>query len=102
MSRGHGIDYRVKDMEMKADRVHEFSVRARQVYDRRWRRRLEAQAQGQFVAIEPDSGDCYLGRTPLEAIDKGKEMHPGKVFHVMKVGAKAAVLLKWADECPTH
>jgi hypothetical protein len=70
------------------------AAKARTIYSQRLKQTLEACCRGQFVAIEVDSGDYFLGSTPLEAIKNGKAKHPEKAFHVMKVGYKAAVLLK--------
>jgi hypothetical protein len=70
------------------------AVQARAIYSRRLKQVLEGCCRGQFVAIEVDSEDYFLGSTPLEAIEKGKAKYPEKAFHVMKVGYKAAVLLK--------
>jgi len=68
--------------------------KARGIYNQQLKGTLEVCCRGQFVAIEVDSGDYFLGATPLEAVKSGKAKYPEKVFHVMKVGYKAAVLLK--------
>ena len=70
------------------------AAKARDIYNERLKENLEGCCRGQFVAVEVDSGDYFLGRSPLEAIMSGKEKHPEKIFHVMKVGYKAAILLK--------
>jgi hypothetical protein len=75
------------------------AVKAREIYNERLKDSLEPCCRGQFVAVEADSGDYFLGSTPLEAINNGKARYPEKVFHVMKVGYKAAILLKrWRQE----
>jgi hypothetical protein len=71
-----------------------FARNARAIYQQRLKQLLEKSAPGQFVAIEVDSGDYFLGATPLEAVTKAKQRYPDRVFHVMKVGAKAVLLLK--------
>ena len=70
------------------------AIKARRIYNEQLKGTLEACCRGQFVAIEADSGDYFLGPTPLEAIKGGKFKYPGRSFHVMKVGYKAAILLK--------
>ncbi len=70
------------------------AAKARKIYNDRLKINLESCCRGQFVAVEADSGDYFLGATPLEAIKSGKKRHPEKQFHVMKVGYKAAILLK--------
>ena len=73
---------------------HNLALQGRRIYSERLRSSLETSAQGQFVAIEVDSGDYFLGATPLEAIDLGEKKYPQKLFHVMKVGSKATFILK--------
>jgi len=70
------------------------ATKARIIYNERLKQSLEASSRGQFAAIEVNSGDCFLGSTPLEAINSGKQRYPEEVFHVMKVGHKAAIKLK--------
>jgi len=38
------------------------------------------------VAIEPDTGDYFLGQSVIEAIEKGRERYPDSVFHVIRIG----------------
>jgi hypothetical protein len=85
----------LKEVKLMGENGHKaLAVKARAIYSQRLKQTLEACCRGQFVAIEVDSGDYFLGSTPLEAIKNGKAKYPEKAFHVMKVGYKAAVLLK--------
>ena len=78
-----------------AERNHKaLAIKARTIYNQQLKGSLETCCRGQFVAIEVDSGDYFLGPTPLEAVKNGKAKYPPKAFHIMKVGYKAAVLLK--------
>ena len=70
------------------------SLRGGEIYDKRLKQTLEPAYRGKFVAIEVDSEDYFLGSTPLEAIDKGKQKYPSKVFFLARVGYRAAFLLK--------
>lgn len=70
------------------------AIKARKIYTERLKQILEPSYKDQFVAVEVDTGDYFLGSTPLEAIKNGKQRYPEKVFHVMKVGYKAAIILK--------
>jgi hypothetical protein len=58
---------------------------ANRIYER-IRAGLEPAHRGEIVAIDPDSGDYFLGRTPLEACDEGHVKHPGKTFVLKRVG----------------
>ena len=64
--------------------------RAKEIYERRLRSRLEADHMGQFVAIEPDSGDFFLGDTFDEAVKLARSKYPSKLSHTIRVGHAAA------------
>jgi hypothetical protein len=55
---------------------------------------LEAQHRGEFVMIEVDSGEYFLGETPQQALGKARAAHPGKAFCLIRVGYRAAHKLK--------
>ncbi len=57
---------------------------------------LEARHQGEYVAIEVDSGAYFLGKTPEEAFAQAEKSCPGKVFYLVRIGYKAAHKLKSA------
>ncbi|MDA0834093.1 MAG: hypothetical protein O2955_06915 [Planctomycetota bacterium] len=65
--------------------------RAEAVYASRLRTILEPDHLNEFVSIEPESGDYYLGKTLSDAITAARTSHPGRLVHTMRVGHKAAV-----------
>jgi hypothetical protein len=67
------------------------SREAKRIYDERLRASLEASHTNAFVAIEPISGDYFLGRTLSEAIGASRMKHPDRLAHALRVGHKAAV-----------
>ncbi|MGE0607811.1 MAG: hypothetical protein AB7O62_12025 [Pirellulales bacterium] len=64
---------------------------ARQIYESRLRESLERSHKDQFVAIEPVSGDYFLGATLSEAIGAARARHPDRLAHALRVGHRAAV-----------
>jgi hypothetical protein len=75
----------------------ELAHRAEQVYEQGLKAQLEAAHRDEFVAIEPDSGDYFLGRTLSEAAQALRKAHPGRRGFVMRVGHRAAVHIgAWA------
>lgn len=46
--------------------------------------------EGRLAAIEPLSGDYFLGDTLLAAIRQGRKKYPGAIFYVVRVGRPAA------------
>jgi len=65
--------------------------RAEAIYDARLKSILEPDHNHEFVAIEPDSGDYFLGQTLSQAIGLSRKSHPDKLAHAMRVGHKAAL-----------
>jgi hypothetical protein len=64
---------------------------AEQLYESRLRAQLEPTHRDEFVAIEPESGDFFLGRTLSEAIGAARKAHPDRLAHAMRVGHAAAL-----------
>ncbi len=71
--------------------VEEFVRRAEDVYATRWRAILEPEHVDKFVAIEPDSGEYFLGKTLSEAMAAARRAYPDRLAHAMRVGHKAAL-----------
>ena len=69
----------------------ELTKQAKQIYSTRLRAPLEPNQRGMFVAIEPKSGDYYLGRSLSEAIQNARETHPNRRPFVMRVGERTAI-----------
>lgn len=61
------------------------------IYEQRLRKQLEQSHWGAFVAIEPASGDFFLGRTLDEAIGAARKAHPDRVSYALRVGHPVAV-----------
>lgn len=52
---------------MASPQTIDLANRAQAIYDSKFRKQLEATNQGEFVAVEPDSGEYFLGKTLSEA-----------------------------------
>lgn len=50
---------------------------------------LEKEHKGEIVAINVDTGDYFLGRSAIEAGDKGRQKYPEAVFYFARVGYRA-------------
>lgn len=71
----------------------EFTKKGKAVYEK-LRDKLEPKYKGKFIAIEPETGDYFLGDTMTEADRKGREKYPDKLFFFTRVGYPAAVILR--------
>ncbi len=76
---------------MNTPDLDEFVRIAEEVYETRLRTILEPEHVDEFVAIEPKSGDYFLGKTLSEAIGAARRSYPDRLAHAMRVGHKAAL-----------
>lgn len=56
------------------------------LYDERLKAKLEPQHMGRFVAIEPNTGDYYLGDTSTEALVAAHAALPESRFYLKRIG----------------
>lgn len=70
--------------------VHAIVKKGEAIYSERLKTKLEKKYFGKMVAIDPETGDYFIGDTILEAVEKGRKTHPGTVFHSIRVGFPAA------------
>lgn len=66
----------------------EIARKGQRIYQDKLKATLERDHKGEIVAIDVDTGDYFLGKTVLEAAERGHEKYPGKVFHAIRVGYK--------------
>jgi hypothetical protein len=65
--------------------------RAERLYAERYKTELEASHLHSFVAIEPESGEYFLGPTLSEAAAACRAVFPNRRAHIMRVGYPAAI-----------
>ncbi len=76
---------------MRTSDIDGFVRRAESVYSGRLRAILEPGHLDEFVAIEPESGDYFLGKTLSEATRTARIVYPDRLTHAMRVGHAAAL-----------
>ena len=79
---------------MQKTKENSLVSQAKQLYASQLKALLEPEHQGEYLAIEPDSGDYYLGGTISEAYEKAAVHHPGRKFFLIRVGHRAAISCK--------
>ncbi len=42
--------------------------------------------RGKIAAIDPDTGEWFLGKDLLEALKKGRVKYPGHIFYTVRIG----------------
>ena len=63
---------------------------------------LAEKHRGQFVTIEVDSGDYFIGETGIEATQKAQVKHPGKVSFSVESAIGRRIHLRDADDRGSH
>jgi hypothetical protein len=76
---------------MASQSLDELVRDAENIYNRRLRAKLENDHRDEFVAIEPISGDFFLGRTLSDALGSARAAHPDRLSHAIRVGHRAAL-----------
>ncbi len=76
---------------MVSQRSMEVARKAQVIYEERLRAKLEASNLHDFVAIEPDSGDYFLGKTLSEAIQAARAAYPERLSLALRVGHGSAI-----------
>ena len=64
--------------------------RAKEFYADRLQVELESKHMDRFVAIEPESGDYFLGDTFDEAVKSARSKHASRLSHTIRIGHSAA------------
>jgi hypothetical protein len=67
--------------------------RATELYDSQFREELESTHLNQYVAVEPDSGEYFLGETMSDAIQAARRRYPNRVSFAIRIGHPSAVHL---------
>ena len=78
---------------MSNEQANDVARRARAIYDANLKERLVATNADEFVAIEPDSGDFFVGETLSKAIQAARAVYPNRLPFALRIGHEATVEL---------
>lgn len=48
--------------------------------------KAEARNKGMVAAIDPDSGEYFLGKKTLTTVEKGRKKYPNAIFYCIRIG----------------
>ncbi len=82
------IDAKTRELERQ-----EFVEKAKSLYEQVIQPKLSERENGHFIAVEPDSGDYFIGETGREAVEKAQSKYPEKVFYLARFGYQTAYSL---------
>jgi hypothetical protein len=78
---------------MLSDESKRVAAKAKKLFQEKYREKLEKCNCGEFVCIEPESGDFFLGQTFDDAVNKAIDAYPGRLTHTLRVGHDSALHL---------
>jgi len=76
---------------MESSDLHDLASRAEELYEGQLRAILEPGHRGEFIAIEPDSGNYFVGRKLVEAIEAAHAAFPDRLTYTRRIGFPTAV-----------
>lgn len=76
---------------MASQRTEDVIQRASRLYEEKLREKLEKTNMHEFVAIEPDSEEFFLGQTLSEAIQASRAAYPDRLAFAIRIGNSTAV-----------
>ena len=82
---------------MISQESQELARQAEWIYEHRLKASLEQAHAGAFVAIEPTSGEYFVGATLSEAIGAARNAYPSRLAYAMRIGHRTAVYLGTAQ-----
>jgi hypothetical protein len=68
-------------------------TRSKLLYTERWKKDLESNHHGSYIAIEPDTQRYFIANNYSEAISAAQEAEPDRLVFVMRVGYPGAIHL---------
>jgi hypothetical protein len=82
-----------READMASKLSVDLRIRATAICQERLKNHLESTNPDDFVAIEPESGDFFLGKTLSEAIQAARAAHPARLPFALRVGHRSTVEL---------
>jgi hypothetical protein len=70
--------------------IHDLARRGEAYYDEHLRAKIETEHKGEFLVLDVETGDYELGTSQAAALERAIAKHPGTVFHIQRVGYRAA------------
>lgn len=76
---------------MASAATQDLASKAQAYYDERLRSDMEKTHRDWYLAIDPDSGEYYLGRTLSEAAWAAYDANPKRQTYIIRIGHKTTV-----------
>src|SRR5262245_12462093 len=83
--------FKYEGRTMISDESHVVAKKFKAMYRDQLKGKLEPENVNRFVAIEPDSGDYFIGDTFGESVAAARAAHPDRLSFVIRVGHAVAL-----------
>jgi hypothetical protein len=60
------------------------------IYHERWQQQYEPSHNGDFVAIDIATGEAFLAKEAVDALEQACAANPESFFHLIRIGSEAA------------
>lgn len=78
---------------MLSGEAQRVAAKAKAIYREKYQASLEASSRDEFVCIEPESGEYFLGETFDDAVNKAIDAYPDRLTHTLRIGHAVALHL---------
>jgi len=78
---------------MQSEDSRVVAVKAREIYEVRFREEFERKYHGKYLCIEPQSGSYFLGDTFDQAVNAAIDAFPDRLTHTLRIGHLTALHL---------
>lgn len=75
----------MRPAKIKPINIHQLSEKGKEIYQS-LKATLEPEHKGEYLVIEVESGDYFIGETIGKARKKAQKKYPEKVFYLIKIG----------------
>ncbi len=65
----------------------EVEKKGQEIYEQKLKDKLEKESLGEYVAIDVETEEYFLGESLEDALNKAREKYPNKIFHSIKIGS---------------
>lgn len=74
--------------------------RGEEIYRTQYKETYERNHPGEFVAIDVETGQAYLGNTPEDAMNAAEASMPKGLFHLIQIGSPGAFRVSYTNDAP--
>ena len=79
------------------DQRSELVEKSEAIYYGKLKEKLEKDHLHDYVAIEPISGDYFVGKSMSDASSAARRAHPDRLTHLMHIGHRATVEIGFSE-----